>query len=236
MTKPEPSELDLSRPRGCRLMPWFLKNCSNMSSNGVPLGRSRRGVRALVFDRLGRGNVDDRLGDAVDEIGEAGRPRLREWPGRRRKRERRAARRGERAPMRTPPSTKPRAIGRRDVDAPCIGSSWTVGTTRIGVASPGADTSCRWMRRLTNRSMSQRGRHGARRRRAVTPRSVVACLAAPPPPCACASNSVKPAISKPSIAKTSADRGAEIAHYLRLRFRRGVAAVGASGGGVGVVK
>ena len=90
------------RGRGAPFMPWFLKNCSNMSSNGVPLGRSGMRLGALVLDRLGRGNVDHRLGDAVDEVGEIGRARLGEGGRERRRDERRAAMaRGERSPTRT---------------------------------------------------------------------------------------------------------------------------------------
>ena len=77
MTKPEPSEEDL-RGRGGPFIPWFLKNCSNMSSNGVPLGRSGSGFGALVLYRLRGGDVDDGFGDLRDQVGEPRGPGLRE--------------------------------------------------------------------------------------------------------------------------------------------------------------
>ncbi len=61
------------------------------------LGKVRHRAAALLLDRLGGRDVDHRVGDLVDEIGEIGRPRLGEGGARRRKRERAGdQRRGER--------------------------------------------------------------------------------------------------------------------------------------------
>ena len=85
--------------------PWLRKNCSNISSNGVPRQLGQR-FGVLFLDRLRRGNVHNRFGDAVDEIGERGRLGLRESRrGRGQEERRRAASRERRSPSSATPKS-----------------------------------------------------------------------------------------------------------------------------------